>query len=88
MDLALLKAFVRVSEVRSISEAAAGMGYSQPGLSQRVQTLERQLGCRLFIRGPQGVRLTTRGATLLPYARILLSVAEAMQEEAARGRRP
>ena len=87
MDLALLRAFVHVSEVGSITEAAPGLGYSQPGLSQRIQGLERRLGCRLFDRGPHGVTLTAQGTTLLPYARIILGVAETMREELARDRR-
>ena len=85
MDVALLHAFVRVSEIGSISEAAPVLGYSQPGLSQRIQSLERRLGCRLFERGPQGVQLTDTGAAVLPYARILLTVAD---ELTATARRP
>lgn len=84
MDVALLRAFVRVSEVGSISEAAPALGYSQPGLSQRIQVLERRLGCRLFERGPQGVALTDRGAAVLPYARIMIGVADALTAEVRR----
>ena len=84
MDVALLRAFVHVSEIGSISEAAPALGYSQPGLSQRIQVLERGLGCRLFDRGPSGVQLTDRGAAVLPYARIMIGVAEALREEARR----
>ncbi|GAB3593446.1 hypothetical protein GCM10027446_15770 [Angustibacter peucedani] len=80
----LLRAFVQVSEVGSISAAAPALGYTQPGLSQRIQTLERHLGCRLFDRGPQGVALTRRGRAVLPYARIMLGVAEALVTEARR----
>jgi DNA-binding transcriptional LysR family regulator len=87
LDLSLLRAFVHVSEVGSITEAAPGLGYSQPGLSQRIQGLERRLGCRLFDRGPQGVTLTAQGTTLLPYARVILGVAETMREELARDQR-
>lgn len=84
MDVALLRAFVRVSEIGSISEAAPALGYSQPGLSQRIQVLERRLGCRLFERGPQGVALTSRGAAVLPYARIMIGVADALNDEVRR----
>ncbi len=84
MDVMLLRAFVQVSEIGSISGAAPALGYTQPGLSQRIQVLERHLGCRLFERGPQGVALTRRGEAVLPYARIMLGVAEAMVAEARR----
>jgi hypothetical protein len=43
-----------------------------------VQVAERALGCRLFHRGPQGVKVTALGAVVLPYAKILLSVAQTM----------
>ncbi|MGL5859063.1 MAG: LysR family transcriptional regulator [Angustibacter sp.] len=87
MDLALLRAFVHVSETCSITEAAARLGYSQPGLSQRIQALERRLGCRLFDRVPHGVVLTPTGVAMLPYARIMLGVEQAMHDEVARARR-
>lgn len=87
MDVMLLRAFVQVSEAGSISRAAPELGYTQPGLSQRIQLLERRLGGRLFERGPHGVRLTERGAAALPYARIMIGVAEALEAEVARVRR-
>ena len=84
MDVTLFRAFVRVSELGSITEAAPGLGYTQPGLSQRIQALERHLGCRLFVRGPQGVRLTDDGARALPYARMLVGVADALAQDLSR----
>ena len=84
MDVMLFRAFVRVSEVGSITEAAPGLGYTQPGLSQRIQVLERHLGCRLFVRGPQGVSLTDDGARALPYARMLVGVADALTDDLSR----
>ncbi len=84
MDLALVKAFVVVSDSGSISHAAARLGYSQPGLSQRILALERGLGCQLFDRLPHGMQLTPGGTAILPYARILLGVEQSMREEAAR----
>ncbi len=84
MDLALLRAFVSVTDLGTISDAAIELGYSQPGLSQRIRTLERGLGCQLFIRLPTGMQLTPTGTAVLPYARILLGVAESMRQEAAR----
>ena len=83
VDLGLLRAVVRVAEVGSITGAAPGLGYSQPGLSQRVQSVERALGCEVFDRHSHGVRLTEVGARVLPYARVLLAVAEAMADEVA-----
>jgi hypothetical protein len=88
LDLATTRAFVIVCEVGSISGAAAELGYSQPGLSQRVKAMEQALGCRLFHRHSKGVTMTDIGILLLPYARVLLAVAEALAQEITRvGRR-
>jgi DNA-binding transcriptional LysR family regulator len=78
LDLDLLRAIVLTAERGSISAAAGVLGYSQPGLSQRLQVAERALGCRLFHHRPQGVKVTALGAVVLPYAKILLSVAQTM----------
>jgi DNA-binding transcriptional LysR family regulator len=84
MDIALFEAFVRVNEVGSISRAANGLGYSQPGLSQRIQALERRLDLTLFRRTSTGVSLTDGGLAVLPYARMLLRIADALYSEADR----
>jgi molybdenum-dependent DNA-binding transcriptional regulator ModE len=84
LDVATTRAFVIICEVGSISGAAAELGYSQPGLSQRVKAMEQALGCRLFHRHSKGVTPTETGVSLLPYTRVLLAVAEALAQEIAR----
>jgi len=70
LDLHLLRAFLAVAEAGSVSAAADELGYSQPGLSHRIATLERELGCPLFRRRGNGMTLTYEGQLLLPYARM------------------
>jgi DNA-binding transcriptional LysR family regulator len=70
LDLNLLRAFLAVAESGSVTAAAEELGYSQPGLSQRISTLERELGCVLFRRKGKGMTLTHEGQLLLPYARM------------------
>lgn len=82
LDLRKIEDFVHVADLGSISQAAPQLGYSQPGLSQRIQTIERTLQCQLFIRGPQGVELTSAGTGALPYARMILSIKDLMLAEA------
>jgi DNA-binding transcriptional LysR family regulator len=84
LDLTSVRVLVRVSEVGSITGAAPGLGYSQPGLSQRVSSTEQSLGLRLFRRSSTGVTLTEIGATILPYARVLLVVSDELAEEITR----
>jgi DNA-binding transcriptional LysR family regulator len=84
LDLAMVRAFVHTCDVGSITRAAPELGYSQPGLSQRLQALERVLGGRLLVREPGGVHPTPAGAAALPHARDLLATAETMRRAASR----
>jgi molybdenum-dependent DNA-binding transcriptional regulator ModE len=86
LDLAHLRAFVHVADTGSITRAAPALGYSQPGLSQRLQTLERALGARLLARGPDGVRPTPAGETALTHARTILNTADQLRQEMTRHR--
>jgi DNA-binding transcriptional LysR family regulator len=83
LDLGLVRDFVRVCEVGSITRAAAVLGYSQPGLSQRLRSAEGVLGFRLLARGNRGVTPTRMGLLVLPYARVLVRVAEVLAREIA-----
>lgn len=62
-----LDAFFAVAETSSFSRAAERLHVTQPALSQRVQHLESEIGKRLFLRGPGGVKLTEAGRRLLRY---------------------
>ena len=43
-------AFAKVVELKSISKAAAALGYSQPGLSHILNSFEKELGFPLLIK--------------------------------------
>ncbi|MFY0618730.1 LysR family transcriptional regulator [Shimia sp.] len=61
-DLAL---FVDVAETGGLAGAARRTGATVPTLSRKMAALERQLGRKLFERGPRGYALTTEGRALL-----------------------
>jgi DNA-binding transcriptional LysR family regulator len=69
MDLGQIEAFVQVAQHRSFSKAAESLFLTQPSVTARIQSLERDLGEALFERNGRGVRLTEMGASFLPYAR-------------------
>lgn len=69
MDLGQVEAFVQVAQHRSFSKAADALFLTQPSVTARIQSLERDLGESLFERNGRGVRLTEMGATFLPHAR-------------------
>ena len=44
------KAFIRVVELGSLTKAAKELGYSQPGISYMLNTLEEEMGFPLLRR--------------------------------------
>lgn len=77
MDFGQVEAFVQVAAHKSFSRAAEVLQLTQPSITARIQSLERELGEELFERGGRGVRLTDAGVVFLPYAeRILQTLQE------------
>lgn len=70
-DLAL---FVDVAETGGLAGAARRTGATVPTLSRKMANLERQLGRKLFERGPRGYALTIEGRGLLDQLDDLRSV--------------
>ena len=67
MEIRQLEAFLNVVQFQNFSRAAEAMGLTQPSLSARILSLEREIGEPLFHRMGRGTRLTDAGRTLLPY---------------------
>lgn len=77
MELAQLQAFAQVAHHRSFSRAADALFLTQPSVTARIQSLERELGARLFERTGRSVKLTDAGHAFMPHAqRVLTSVQE------------
>ncbi len=90
MDFRQLRNFVTVAERLHFREAAQVLSTAQATLTYQMQSLERDLGVRLFERSNRQVRLTDAGAALLLEARRILAqieVAQARVVEAAHGDR-
>jgi len=68
MDSNLLKVFVEVAKVKSISLAARELQFAQSNVTARIKQLEKNVGHSLFHRIPKGVILTTAGEKLYAYA--------------------
>src|ERR1700744_5326870 len=86
MELRHLKAFVAVADELHFSRAADRLQMAQSPLSQRIRTLEAELGVRLFERTNRRVRLTAAGEAILREARTTLRAAQATQRAAGRAR--
>ena len=75
MQLHHLKAFVVLAKELNYRRAAECLALTQPGLSEQVRQLERELGLTLFDRDRSGTRLSPAGRNLLPLA---MSAAESV----------
>jgi DNA-binding transcriptional LysR family regulator len=71
-----LRHFTLVAQHRTFTAAARHAHVTQPGLTASIQRLEKQMGARLFDRGPGGATLTAAGEALLPRARAALTAVE------------
>lgn len=77
-QLAYLRGAARAS---SFTAAAAGLGVSQPALSQALGELERRLGAPLFEPAGRQRRLTEDGGEVLAFAEHVLAEAGALREQ-------
>lgn len=68
MEYSQIEAFVEVARHRSFSRAAEALFVTQPTITSRIQSLEREMACQLFERRSRGVYLTDDGDSFLPYA--------------------
>lgn len=75
MDVSIQKylAFVKTVECGSFTNAAEILSYSQSGISRMIGDLEKEWNVSLLERGRGGVRLTSDGLKLLPYAQSVCS---------------
>lgn len=77
------RAFVGVSETGSFTAGAAAARIPQPVASRRIAALEQHLGERLFDRSTRRAQLTPFGRDMLPSAKRLVQLADAMAHDAA-----
>lgn len=73
MDMNLQKylSFVKTVEYGSFTKAAEILNYTQSGISRMIADLEKEWGVTLLERSKNGVKPTSDGVKLLPYAQNL-----------------
>ncbi len=76
MELAQLEAFLQVAHHRSFSRAAEALFLTQPSVTARIQSLEREIGERLFERTGRSVSLTDAGHAFMPHAQRALTAVQ------------
>lgn len=68
-DWLILKA---INEIGNITKAAEQLYISQPALTYRLHSLEKEFGTKIFDRHPNGIFLTEKGEYLAQYAENML----------------
>ncbi|WFC62287.1 LysR family transcriptional regulator [Pseudomonas sp. REST10] len=81
MDLKRLQHLLLLTEELHFSRAAQRANLSQTAFSRSIQTLERELGVRLFDRDTRRVSLTAAGRQIVARARELIAQATCLQFE-------
>jgi len=79
IDLRNIETFFWVATLGGFRAAAEKLNATQPAISQRIASLEADLGVRLFERDTRGIALTAKGNELLSHAERMLQMRQDMQ---------
>ena len=83
MDITLARTFLEIVDCGNFVRAAERLHVTQTAVSVRVQSLEEQLGRKLFVRNKAGATLTPAGEQFLRYAPLLIQVWERAKHQVA-----
>lgn len=72
MELNRYELFLDVASTKNFTKSGIRMGYTQPGVSHVLKSMESELGFPLFTRNKHGVDLTPEAERILPLVRDLL----------------
>ncbi|MBP1992218.1 LysR family transcriptional regulator [Paenibacillus eucommiae] len=81
MNIENIEAFVYVIHYGSFNKAADVLFLSQPSVTARIQSLERELDCKLFDRMGKQLHLTEQGRRYLPYAQQMLQIYQKSKQQ-------
>ena len=82
MSIVKYRAFLTAVEHNSLTKAAESLGYTQPGISHMISSLERELGFPLLIRSKDGVFPTENARYLQYYMQQIVSADDTLMETA------
>ncbi len=81
VDAVKCKAFLLAVECGSLTEVAERMGYTQPGITRMIYSLEKELGFKLLVRSKRGVVATANGREMIPALREMVRVQRVAEEQ-------
>ena len=83
METKKYQIMLAVDEFGSFTRVGEELGYSQPGITQMMKSLEKEIGFPLFIKHKHGISLTKEAQALLPSIRTLITSSETINQEIA-----
>ena len=81
METKKLEALAMAVRMGSFTRAAEVLGYTQSGLTHMMNSLEKDIGFTLLVRGRSGVRLTAAGERVFPLIQSFLESGDALDRE-------
>ena len=81
LSLQTLRIFLRVSDLKSFSQAATALGITQPTVSRAIKELEDAWGGQLFYRTGHGIAISEFGQLAQAQARSLLFHADQVTDD-------
>ena len=81
MSVDLARTFLEIVRCGSFVGAAERLHLTQTAITARIQSLENQLNCSLFVRNRSGARLTPNGEAFVDFANRMVLAWDAAQQE-------
>lgn len=81
MDIELARTFIDIFRTGSFIATAERLHVTQTTVTARIQNLEAQVGCKLFIRNRAGAKPTEHGERFMPYASQLVQTWDAARRD-------
>lgn len=76
MNTFQLSCFLAVAEYLNFAQAAQSLHVTHPAVSQQIQSLEKELNVKLFLRTTRSVKLTEEGKAFLNDAQQMVAISE------------
>lgn len=80
MDINKYSLFADVIDTGSFTKSGERFGYTQPGVSHILKSMEAEFGFNLFFRTKQGVVPTANAKAILPLVRSLLEINKQLEQ--------
>jgi DNA-binding transcriptional LysR family regulator len=81
LELRRMRHVIALADHGSFARAATVLGLSQPALSRSIQSVEREVGSRLFVRTASGVEPTDSGHVFMARIRQIVQLTEDLDRD-------